>query len=127
MGTSRSPGHAAQAGHRVMANGCSSPRRNLGRVSNPGRAKRRRAAMKQYVGLDVSQKVTSVCIVDESGSKLWAGKCPSTPEALAAVICQRAPAAERVGLETGPLCVWPFHGLTALGVPVICIDARHAK
>jgi len=83
--------------------------------------------MKQYVGLDVSQKVTSVCIVDESGSKLWAGKCPSTPEALAAVICQRAPAAERVGLETGPLCVWHFHGLTALGVPVICIDARHAK
>ena len=83
--------------------------------------------MKQYVGLDVSQKVTSVCIVDESGSKLWAGKCPSTPEALAAVIRERAPYAERVGLETGPLSVWHYHGLTACGVPVVCIDARHAK
>jgi len=83
--------------------------------------------MKHYVGLDVSQKVTSVCIVDENGAKQWAGKCPSTPEALAAVIRERAPQVARVGLETGPLCVWHFHGLTALGVPVVCIDARHAK
>ncbi len=59
--------------------------------------------------------------------KLWAGKCPSTPEALAATIRERAPQAERVGLETGPLCVWHFHGLKSLGVPVVCIDARHAK
>jgi hypothetical protein len=66
--------------------------------------------MKHYVGLDVSQKVTSVCIVDENGAKQWAGKCPSTPEALAAVIRERAPQVARVGLETGPLCVWHFHG-----------------
>jgi len=61
--------------------------------------------MKQYVGLDVSQKVTSVCVVDEDGRKLWAGMCASTPEALAATIRGRAPQADRVGLETGPLCV----------------------
>ena len=83
--------------------------------------------MQQYVGLDVSQKVTSVCVVDEGGRKLWTGKCLSTPEALAAAIRERAPQAERVGIETGPLCVWHFHGLKALGIPVICIDARHAK
>jgi transposase len=83
--------------------------------------------MKQYVGLDVSQKVTSVCVVDENGKKLWSGKCVSTPEALAATIRERAPKAARVGLETGPLCVWHFHGLKALGIPIACIDARHAK
>ncbi len=83
--------------------------------------------MKQYVGLDVSQKLTSLCVVDEDGRKVWAGKCPSTPEALAFTIRERAPQAERVGLETGPLCVWHFHGLKALQVPVRCIDARHAK
>lgn len=61
--------------------------------------------MKQYVGLDVSQKVTSVCVVDETGRKIWAGKSVSTPEALSATIRKRAPHAERVGIETGPLCV----------------------
>ena len=83
--------------------------------------------MKQYVGLDVSEKLTSVCVVDENGSKVWAGKCSSTPEALALTIRERAPQAERVGLETGPLCAWHFHGLKSLGIPVRCIDARHAK
>lgn len=83
--------------------------------------------MKQYVGLDVSEKLTSVCVVDEDGRKVWMGKCSSTPEALAAAIRERAPQAERVGLETGPLCAWHFHGLKALDVPVRCIDARHAK
>ena len=37
--------------------------------------------MKQYVGLDVSQDQTSICVVDESGRVLWQGKCASTPEA----------------------------------------------
>lgn len=29
--------------------------------------------------------------------------------------------------ETGPLSVWFYHALRAEGLPVICIDARHAK
>ena len=36
--------------------------------------------MKQYVGLDVSQDQTSICVVDESGRVLWQGKCASTPD-----------------------------------------------
>jgi transposase len=35
--------------------------------------------------------------------------------------------AERIVFETGPLSVWFYHALTAEGLPVICIDARHAK
>jgi transposase len=42
--------------------------------------------MKQYVGLDVSQDQTSICVVDESGRVLWQGKCASTPEAIAATL-----------------------------------------
>jgi transposase len=83
--------------------------------------------MKQYVGLDVSEKQTSVCVVGEDGRKIWSGKCLSTPTALASTIRERAPYAERVGIETGPLCAWHFHGLKALEIPVRCIDARHAK
>jgi transposase len=83
--------------------------------------------MKQYVGLDVSQDQTSICVVDESGRVLWQGKCASTPEAIAATLNSKAPQAERIGLESGPLSIWLCHGLIALGLPVVCLDARHAK
>ena len=39
--------------------------------------------MKQYVGLDVSQKETAVCVVDQDGKVLFEGKVPSDPGALA--------------------------------------------
>ena len=33
----------------------------------------------------------------------------------------------RIGLETGPTATWLWTELERLGLPVICIDARHAK
>ena len=33
----------------------------------------------------------------------------------------------RVALESGPLSTWHWHALTAKGVPIVCLDARHAK
>lgn len=33
----------------------------------------------------------------------------------------------KIVFATGPLSVWFYHSLTAEGLPVICIDARHAK
>ena len=83
--------------------------------------------MEQYVGLDVSQEQTSVCVVDGDGKTLWQGKCASTPEAIAATIRTRAPGAVRIGLESGPLSAWHWHELRKLGLPVVCLDARHAK
>src|SRR5215475_13090142 len=39
----------------------------------------------------------------------------------------KAPGAIRVGLETGPTTTWLWTELKRLGLPVICIDARHAR
>lgn len=36
----------------------------------------------QFVGFDVSQAETSVCVVDGVGKAVWQGKCPSTPPQL---------------------------------------------
>jgi len=83
--------------------------------------------MKQYVGLDVSLEETSVCVMDEAGRMVFQGKALSTPEAIERVVRERAPGAERVVLESGPLSTWHWHGLKALSVPVVCLDARQAK
>ncbi len=47
--------------------------------------------------------------------------------AFAEFVKAKAPKAVRIGLETGPTATWLWHELRALGLPVICIDARHAK
>src|ERR1035438_7321758 len=83
--------------------------------------------MEQFVGLDVSQEVTHLCVANIKGNILWQGKCASTPDAIADTIKVRAPKVTRVGLESGPLSTWHWHALNAMGFPVVCLDARHAK
>ena len=83
--------------------------------------------MELYVGMDVSLKETSICVVDDDGKIVCEGTVISQPEALAAFIKTNAVKAKRIGLETGPTTTWLWHELRRLGLPVICIDARHAK
>ncbi len=83
--------------------------------------------MELYVGMDVSLKETSICVVDGSGEVVFEGTVTSEPVAIAEVIRSKAAGALRIGLETGPTSTWLWHELRALGLPVICIDARHAK
>jgi transposase len=83
--------------------------------------------MELYVGMDVSLKETSICVVDGKGEIVSEGTVISEPAAIAAFIKAKAVSAQRIGLETGPTTTWLWHELRALGLPVICIDARHAK
>ncbi len=83
--------------------------------------------MVHYVGLDVSLKQTSICVVSETGSVVREGVVDSDPEAIAAFVRSRALDVVRIGLETGPTSTWLWTELKRLGLPVICIDARHAK
>src|SRR5215470_5823423 len=85
------------------------------------------AAMEYYVGLDVSLKQTSICVVNQVGSVVREGVVDSDPEAIAAFVRSNASGAVRIGLETGPTATWLWTELKQLGLPVICIDARHAK
>ncbi|OYR12562.1 transposase family protein [Brucella thiophenivorans] len=82
--------------------------------------------MKDYIGLDVSQKETAISIRRE-GKRIWRGKCLSDPKTIAEIVRKHAPFVERVVFETGPLSVWFYHALKEEGLPAICIDARHAK
>src|ERR1700692_877116 len=83
--------------------------------------------MEYYVGLDVSLKQTSICVVDQAGLVGREGVVDSDPEAISVYVRSKAPDAVRIGLETGPTSTWLWTELKRLGLPVICIDARHAK
>jgi transposase len=83
--------------------------------------------MTHYVGLDVSQKMTAICVVDDFGGRLWRGQCPSVPEQIERIVLQHAGGEARVGVETGPMTPWLVHDLRSRGLDVVCLDARHAR
>src|SRR5262245_45052311 len=72
---------------------------------------RRRSSMDHFVGLDVSVKETSVCIVDDTGKVVREVKVASEPEALLTVLTNPAYHVKRIGLEAGPLSQWLFSAL----------------
>ena len=75
----------------------------------------------------MSLKQTAICIVDRTGKVQREGIVSSDPAAIAAFIKSYAPNVVRIGLETGPTATWLWTELRKQGLPVICIDARHAK
>ena len=74
----------------------------------------------------MSLKQTSICVVDQSGSVVRESVVDSDPEAIR-FTCGQRHRARYDGLETGPTSTWLWTELKRLGLPVICIDARHAK
>jgi transposase len=83
--------------------------------------------MPHYAAFDVSNEQTAIHVVDEAGRTVWRGKRASDPDALAAALRRHAPDLVRVGLETGFLTPWLYHSLKAVGLPVVCLEARHAR
>jgi transposase len=82
--------------------------------------------MKSYVGFDVSLAETSVCVLDASGKVRFEGRVKSRPEDLVACVREHAGDAERIGLETGQTAALLFRAMEAAGLPVVCIETRHA-
>jgi transposase len=83
--------------------------------------------MTHYVGLDVSQKLTAVCVVDDNGRRLWRGQCISDPEQIERTVRRHGGDQARIGVETGPMTPWLVHKLRGCGLDVTCLDARHAR
>ena len=81
---------------------------------------------KVYVGLDVSDKSTQICVVGDDAKVIWSGVCATCPDAIGKALQRHAVGVVRVVLETGPLSAFLYHGLVERGVPVICVCARHA-
>ncbi|WP_296895990.1 IS110 family transposase [Thiohalocapsa sp.] len=69
---------------------------------------------------------SSPALDPQAGRPIYQGRVASDPGALAALLGKKAPHAERVGFETGAMSSWLWHELRRIGLPVVCIDARHA-
>ena len=84
-----------------------------------------RGAMECYVGLDVSLKQTSICVVNEKGLVVREGVVDSVPEAIAGFVRSKAPGAVR-------LCTLPYATqrptVSAVAGPICrCCDLTSAK
>jgi transposase len=81
--------------------------------------------MEYFAGLDVSMAETHVCIVTRNGAVIHRAKVPSTPADIAAELAQ-VPTCRRILFETGRMAPMLFHGLSQLGLPVVCVESRQA-
>ena len=81
--------------------------------------------MEYFAGLDISMNETHICVVDRNGKVALEAKAPSSPGAIAAELA-KGPATKRIVFETGRMAPALYHGLDALGLPVVCIESRQA-
>jgi transposase len=72
---------------------------------------REESMVERLVSLDVSQRLTSVRVLDKRGGRVWRGKCVTDPAVIEAVVRTRAGDPARLGIETGPLTPWLVHAL----------------
>src|SRR6516165_7263300 len=83
--------------------------------------------MVHFVGLDVSVKATSVCVVDEAGKVILEQKAATDPADIIAILTSLGVSFGRIGIEAGPLSQWLVNALVAADLPVICVETRHMK
>jgi len=81
--------------------------------------------MQYYIGLDVSLAETSVCVLDETGDIIREAKVNSDPADLSAFISELDIPVRLIGMETGQLSNWLYHGLREADLPIVCVESHH--
>ena len=83
--------------------------------------------MAHFVGLDVSVKETSVCVVDDAGKVMLERKVPTEPDDIIALLTSIG--VSTAGSGSRPVRCrsgWSMR-LAAAGLPVVCVETRHMK
>jgi len=80
--------------------------------------------MNVYVGIDVSLRSGAICILDGSGTILNEVDLPCEVDEIAVYLEQSGYTVEQIGFEAGSMSQMLFHGLTARGFKVVCMEAR---
>ena len=82
--------------------------------------------MRYYVGFDVSDKQTSVCVLFADGNLAWQREVDTGLEFISSALSHWGEEIELIGLETGSLTPWLARSLRDAGLPIVVMDARRA-
>ena len=74
----------------------------------------------------MSLKETAICVVDDTGKIVIERSVATDPQVIAKYLAKHTPGLERFGLESGATSAWLWREFGKLGLPVICLDSRHA-
>ena len=80
--------------------------------------------MAHFVGLDVSVKETSVCVVDDTGKVILEQKVPTEPADIIALLAALGVTYGRIGIEAGPLSVQSRWCIAAAAAHAWMMSAR---
>ena len=83
--------------------------------------------MEHFAGLDVAMEETAVCVVDGDGTILLETNVPTDPEKIALTLAPYGKTLRNTGHEAGSLSPWLHPALEDLGVPIVCLEARHVR
>ncbi len=83
--------------------------------------------MALFVGLDVSLRTTSICIVAADGKAVWEGKALSEPLALTQALSKWRKKIKLIGIEASPLSEWLYGALVETGLTTVCLETRHTQ
>jgi transposase len=80
-----------------------------------------------FVGLDVSLRTTSICVVEPNGSTVWEGKAESEPARLIKALLGLRGEITLIGIEACPLSERLYGALVESSFKTVCIETRHAQ
>ncbi|HEY3798379.1 MAG TPA: IS110 family transposase [Caulobacteraceae bacterium] len=83
--------------------------------------------MSHFVGLDASKATTSICVIDRNGECVREGVVETEPRAIIRFLRGEGRRYRRVGIESMSFTPWLYEPLAKAGLPVICIEASHAR
>jgi transposase len=78
-----------------------------------------------FVGLDVSDYQTAVCVMRATGVVVHESSVPTEPGAIASALRPYRRLLAKVGHESGTKATWLHKELLRKRLPVVCLDARH--
>ncbi len=83
--------------------------------------------MNHYAGLDVAMETSALCVIDEKGRIVLETSLETDPDIIATALEPYRETLKRLGHETGSLAPWLHKELLARGLPVVCMEAAHAR
>ena len=83
--------------------------------------------MALFVGLDVSLRTTSICVINADGGVVREGKVVSEPPALTQALFKWRKKIKLVGIEACPLSEWLYGALNESGFTTVCLETCHTQ